>query len=375
VHYTAALGLPQLREAISGFYRSATASHVSPAAHRGHGRRLGRTAAGAGDAGQSRRRAGCCPIQATPATAISCALLEGRPGPLAVNAEPKLQPTAEQVASPLDPRTKGLLVASPANPTGNADRFTRTRGNCPPGRLANGGSLMVDEIYHGLTYGGKRRCRAGHWTEDVFVINSFSKYFGMTGWRLGWLVAPKPCAGNREAGAEPLHRAVDRSPACRAGGLPARNHRHSRTRRREFQAAGTCCCRACEGLGFKIAAQPAGAPFISMPTAAQLGRQQPGLGRAPAHRRRRCGHAGPGLWQQRSLSKATCALPTRSSGRKSPRDWPGWKAASLRFTPAAAISRRTVCRGHQARSPKRKRVPSNAARVCIHRTPRSIPKD
>jgi aspartate/methionine/tyrosine aminotransferase len=85
-------------------------------------------------------------------------------------------------------RTVAAMVASPANPTGTlltADELAALSASCKQ----HGGSLIVDEIYHGLTYG----CDAATALAvdpDVFVINSFSKYFQMTGWRLGWLVVP-----------------------------------------------------------------------------------------------------------------------------------------------------------------------------------------
>jgi len=81
-----------------------------------------------------------------------------------------------------------VMLASPANPTGTL---------IPPDELKaiidwverQGGTVIVDEIYHGLVYGDPPPT-ALTWSDRVFVINSFSKYFGMTGWRIGWLAAP-----------------------------------------------------------------------------------------------------------------------------------------------------------------------------------------
>jgi aspartate/methionine/tyrosine aminotransferase len=115
----------------------------------------------------------------------------------ALGAVPSLVPvgtsTAYQLSAALidanwGERTRMAMVATPSNPTGTLVS--------PPeiARMAEvvrrrGGSLLVDEIYHGLTYGMDARTalEAG---DDLFVVNSFSKYFHMTGWRLGWLVAP-----------------------------------------------------------------------------------------------------------------------------------------------------------------------------------------
>jgi len=83
---------------------------------------------------------------------------------------------------------KGLLIASPANPTGtmiSEERLTELAQACS----ANGVRLISDEIYHGLTYTGAAQTALAC-SADVVVINSFSKYFSMTGWRIGWMIVP-----------------------------------------------------------------------------------------------------------------------------------------------------------------------------------------
>ena len=94
----------------------------------------------------------------------------------------------EQIAAAWTTRTKGVLIASPANPTGTTVslRTFQALGDLTAER---DGTLLVDEIYHGLTYGFDAHTVLGV-ANDAFVINSFSKYFGMTGWRLGWLTVP-----------------------------------------------------------------------------------------------------------------------------------------------------------------------------------------
>ena len=89
------------------------------------------------------------------------------------------------------------MVASPSNPTGHVllPEELKALGELCQSRDAH---LLVDEIYQGLTYGVPAHTALAE-CPDAFVINSFSKYFGMTGWRLGWLVAP-------EAAVEPLSR-------------------------------------------------------------------------------------------------------------------------------------------------------------------------
>jgi aspartate/methionine/tyrosine aminotransferase len=102
--------------------------------------------------------------------------------------ETGFQPTIAMLEA-LNPKPDGLLLASPANPTGSM---------LSPSDLAalarycheNGIRLISDEIYHGLTY-GKPAASAAQFSDSAIVINSFSKYFSMTGWRVGWMVLPE----------------------------------------------------------------------------------------------------------------------------------------------------------------------------------------
>mgnify|MGYP003630771138 FL=1 len=106
-------------------------------------------------------------------------------------AETRFQLSAAQIAA-LDPAPAGLIIASPANPTGTI---------LPEAELAaivaicakRGIRIISDEIYHGLSYGPDTASILEH-TADAFVINSFSKYFSMAGWRLGWIVSPDDMA-------------------------------------------------------------------------------------------------------------------------------------------------------------------------------------
>ncbi|GAA4437357.1 pyridoxal phosphate-dependent aminotransferase [Actinokineospora soli] len=126
-------------------------------------------------------------------SALGCEVVELPCGP-----DTRFQPTVAMLeeAGPLD----GVVVASPANPTGTV---------LDPGELAaiagwcaeRGAQLVSDEIYHGISYGAAT-ASAWQFSREAVVVNSFSKYFGMTGWRLGWLLVPRR-----------LHRAVD----CLAG--------------------------------------------------------------------------------------------------------------------------------------------------------------
>jgi aspartate/methionine/tyrosine aminotransferase len=125
-------------------------------------------------------------------SALGCEVVEMPCGP-----DTRFQPTA-QILADLDPPVQGVVVASPANPTGTV---------VPPEELAaiatwsseTGVRLISDEVYHGLVYeGAPATSCAWQTSRDAVVVNSFSKYFAMTGWRLGWLLVPQE-----------LQRAVD----------------------------------------------------------------------------------------------------------------------------------------------------------------------
>ena len=113
----------------------------------------------------------------------------------------RFQPTPERLAAagPLD----GLLVASPANPTGTM-LDARRLGDLAAFAAERGITLISDEIYHGITYGAAA-VSALELTDDVIVINSFSKYYAMTGWRIGWMVVPERLAEPLQSLAQSLY--------------------------------------------------------------------------------------------------------------------------------------------------------------------------
>ena len=107
---------------------------------------------------------------------------------IACGPESRYQITAAHLAA-LDPAPAGVIIASPANPTGTiipADEMAAIAAVC----AARGIRIVSDEIYHGLSFVGPV-CSALEYAPDALVVNSFSKYFSMVGWRLGWLVAPE----------------------------------------------------------------------------------------------------------------------------------------------------------------------------------------
>lgn len=260
VHYTAALGLPQLREAISDFYRSRYGLEISPA----------RIVVTAGASGALLLALGVLvnpgdewllPDPGYPCNRNFVRMLEGRPIGLPVDAAANYQPRADQVAAAWTARTRGLLVASPANPTGtllDANSLSALAGVT----AARSGTLLVDEIYHGLTYGVDARS-ALEIGDDVFVINSFSKYFGMTGWRLGWLVAPQRHVREIEKLAQNLYIAP--STVAQHAALAAFQPETLailEARREEFSRRRDVLLPGLRQLGFRIGAEPQGAFYV-----------------------------------------------------------------------------------------------------------------
>lgn len=260
VHYTAALGLRELREAISGHYHARYGLEISPS----------RIVVTAGASGALLLALGVLvnpgdewllPDPGYPCNRHFVRLLEGRPVPLAVDAASNYQPTTTQVAASWTGRTRGLLVASPANPTGtllDPETMAALAGNV----AQRGGTLLVDEIYHGLSY-GVDAVSALAISDEVFVINSFSKYFGMTGWRLGWLVAPDRYVREIEKLAQNLYIAP--STVAQHAALAAFHPETTailEARRAEFSRRRDVLLPGLHKLGFKIAAEPRGAFYV-----------------------------------------------------------------------------------------------------------------
>jgi aspartate/methionine/tyrosine aminotransferase len=153
------------------------------------------------------------------------------------------------------------MVASPANPTGTL-LDPDTLSALADAVAARSGTLIVDEIYHGLTYGVDARSALAT-RDDVFVINSFSKYFGMTGWRLGWLVAPKGYVREVEKLAQNIYIAPSTvaQHAALAAFQPATTA-ILEARRQDFWVHRDALVTGLRALGFGIAAEPRGAFYV-----------------------------------------------------------------------------------------------------------------
>jgi aspartate/methionine/tyrosine aminotransferase len=122
--------------------------------------------------------------------------------------------------------------------------------------------LVVDEIYHGLTYAGPAESALGV-SDEIFVINSFSKYFGMTGWRLGWLVAPQDCVPEFDKLAQNLFLAAPTLAQHAAlAAFEAGNIARLEARREAFRQRRDYLLPALRELGFEIPLIPQGAFYL-----------------------------------------------------------------------------------------------------------------
>ena len=185
----------------------------------------------------------------------------GVPRLIPVDADTSYQMTADIARRHWGERTRMAMVASPANPTGTLVSPVEI------GRLAalareRHGTLLVDEIYHGLTYGldAHTAAEAG---EDVLVINSFSKYFQMTGWRLGWLVAPPRLVREIEKLAQNLF--ISPSTVAQHAALACfepRTIEILEQRRAELDQRRRYLVPALESLGLRVPAVPQGAFYV-----------------------------------------------------------------------------------------------------------------
>lgn len=188
LQYTSALGLPALRTAISQHYRDVFGLDV-PASRiivtAGASAALLLACAALVEPG----REVLMPDPCYPCNRHFVAAFEGRAKLIASGPDHRFQLTEEIVRQQWDEHSSGVLLASPSNPTGTSIEHEEL-GKIVAAVKELGGFSIVDEIYQGLTYDGAP-FSALSLDEDVVVINSFSKYFNMTGWRLGWLVVPE----------------------------------------------------------------------------------------------------------------------------------------------------------------------------------------
>ncbi|MFL6672088.1 MAG: pyridoxal phosphate-dependent aminotransferase [Massilia sp.] len=258
--YTDALGLPDLRKAIAAHYERAYGLALDP-------RRVVVTAgASAGlllacaalvaEGDEVLMPDPCYPCNRHFVTAFG-----GAPVLVPSSADERYQLTAGHVGQRWGARTRGVIVASPSNPTGTSMTAQQLQQMLAAVRT-RGGFAIVDEIYQGLSYDGPP-ASALSYGDDVITVNSFSKYFNMTGWRLGWLVVPEALVPVFEKLAQnlficPSTIAQHAALACFRDDAIAVYEQ----RRLEFKRRRDFLVPQLRELGFKIPVTPDGAFYV-----------------------------------------------------------------------------------------------------------------
>lgn len=263
-HYTPAVGLPALREAISDFYRDKYSVSVDAE----------RIIVTPGASGALLLALG---VLVNPGEQVLMAdpgypcnrhfarLLEGQAVGVPVGPDSDYQLTPALLEQHWTAETIAALLATPSNPTGTVVS-QEALGQMQSQAVGQGGRLIVDEIYHGLIYDGAAQTALAlpnQQSDELFVINSFSKYFCMTGWRLGWLVAPSDYVREADKLAQNIFLAaptVSQHAALAAFSPETRaelaEHRDAFRQRRDFLLP------ALRELGFEIPVTPAGAFYL-----------------------------------------------------------------------------------------------------------------
>ncbi len=260
VFYTPALGLPELRHAIAAFYATRYGITIPSS----------RIVVTAGASGALLLAMACLAEPGSewlltdpgyPCNRNFVRSFEGVPIGMLVHPENNFQPTLADFEAHWNERTAGALLASPANPTGTLldddvlaaiASFVRQQG----------GQLIVDEIYHGLSY-ERDASTALQFGDDIFVVQSFSKYFNMTGWRLGWLVIPERFSRDIEKLAQNLFisPSAPAQHAALAAFAPA-TISILEARRQEFRRRRDFLGPALTELGFRLPARAEGAFYL-----------------------------------------------------------------------------------------------------------------
>ena len=260
VHYTPALGLPALREAIAGFYKTRYGVDVSS----------NQVVITPGASGALMLALGVIMQEGDevlladpgyPCNRNFIRFLSGKARSIPVDASSGFQLALKHLQDNWTEKTTAVMVASPSNPTGTLlaksellkmAKFVKEKG----------AYLIVDEIYHGLVYEGDI-FTALDLEKDIVVINSFSKYFNMTGWRLGWIVAPQILVNDMDKLAQNIFLAAP-TPAQYAA-LAAFNDDTIailESHKEEFKQRRDYLIPELKKLGFKVEVEPQGAFYI-----------------------------------------------------------------------------------------------------------------
>ncbi len=258
--YTASIGIPELRQAISDYYRERLGVTVPSS----------RIVVTAGASGAFLLTLGALvdpgdevlmPDPCYPCNRHFVRMFEGRPRAIPVDEKQHYQLADADIRSRWRRATRGVLLASPSNPTGTMIPLDELRAIIASVRRA-GGFVVMDEIYQGLVYDGEASTVL-ELADDVFVVNSFSKYFNMTGWRLGWIVAPETHVREIEKLAQNAFICPS-APAQYAALAAFRPETLAllEERRQEFRHRRDYMVPALRELGFRIPVMPQGAFYI-----------------------------------------------------------------------------------------------------------------
>jgi aspartate/methionine/tyrosine aminotransferase len=260
IKYTPAAGLPELREKIAAYYQSRYSVQIAkerifltPGASGAFLLALGVSI----NPGDELLMADPC----YPCNSNFIKLFEGIATTLPVDATTSYQLTEKLIKRHWSPSTKGILIASPSNPTGTLID-PGTFKQCIDVVNSKGGCFYSDEIYHGLVY-GKPAPTALEYSDNVFVINSFSKYFGMTGWRIGWLIVPDEFIEATEKLAQNIFIATSTlSQYAALAAFDGNTLEELEKRRIKFVARRDFLYDALIDMGFEIPVKPDGAFYI-----------------------------------------------------------------------------------------------------------------
>jgi aspartate/methionine/tyrosine aminotransferase len=260
-HYTQARGLPELCAAIAGYYGQRFSIRVdqeriliTPGASGG----LQLLLAALLDPGDGVLMAD----PGYPCNRHLVRLFGGAPRPVPVGPDTGYQLTAELLETAWTPDVRLVMAASPSNPTGTLLSAEELRRLYRAVRERDA-SLLVDEIYQGLIYGGPDHTALAAGSEGLFIVNSFSKYFGMTGWRLGWVVAPDDCVPTLDRLAQNLYLAAPTpSQYAALAAFEPGTLEILESRRRELEARRDFLLPALAALGLQFDAVPRGAFYL-----------------------------------------------------------------------------------------------------------------
>ena len=256
--YTQATGLPALRERISAWYQSRFGVNIPP------GRIVVTAGASAAlhlaclaliDAGDEI----LMPDPSYPCNRHFVSAAQGTAVLVPTTAAERFQLSADKVRAAWGPKTTGVLLASPSNPTGTSIHPQELKQIHETVRQ-RGGITLIDEIYLGLSFDEQFGQTALAFDDQIISVNSFSKYFSMTGWRLGWLVVPEKMVGVVERLAQnlficPSTVAQHAALACfEAASLAEYEHR-----RADFKARRDYFIPALNALGLTVPVMPDGA--------------------------------------------------------------------------------------------------------------------